>query len=242
MAIYGLSDLHLAKSVDKPMDVFSNAWENYMDRIRENWEKTVGPDDTVLVAGDISWATYLTEIRKDFEFIDSLPGHKILSRGNHDYWWTTVKKMERYIGEEGFSSFAFLQNRAMEIGDVLVGATRGWMLPGDAEFHEDDRKIFDREVIRLDLCIKDMDRIDPLRERKRILMIHYPPKTKFSGGTRFTDVIEEGGIDLCVYGHLHGHGHKNVIEEEGNGTLYRCISSDYVGFMPVRLDELLNVK
>lgn len=235
MAVYGISDLHLAKDIDKPMDVFSSVWDRYMEKIEENWKAAIKPEDTVLIPGDISWATYLNEIDKDFTFIESLPGKKILSRGNHDYWWTTLKKMERYIEEHNFSSISFLQNKAIEVEDMILGATRGWLLPGDSNFGEGDVHIYEREILRLELCIKDMERLDPEHTRKRVIMMHYPPINKTTSNTGFTEKLNEGEVDLCLYGHLHGKGHSIAKEGDVDGTYYKCISADYLGFAPILL-------
>ena len=235
MAVYGISDLHLAKDIDKPMDVFSSAWDHYMERIEENWRSLVKPEDTVLIPGDISWATYLSDINKDFSFIESLPGKKIMSRGNHDYWWTTLKKMEKFVSDNGYTSISFLQNKAIEVEDMVLGATRGWLLPSDSNFTESDVHIYEREIIRLELCIEAMNRIDPDHIKKRVVMIHYPPLTKTVIDTGFTRKLTEGSIDLCLYGHLHGKGHSIAKEGDVNGTYYRCISADYLGFMPILL-------
>ncbi|MCR5618025.1 MAG: metallophosphoesterase [Clostridiales bacterium] len=238
MAVYGIADLHLAKDIDKPMDVFSSYWDHYMERISENWKAKVCPEDTVLIPGDVSWATYLDEIDKDFSYIEDLPGKKIISRGNHDYWWTTIKKMEKFTADHGFDSITFLQNRTMQVEDMIVGATRGWLLPGDREFTDGDMKIYEREIIRLGLCIRDMEERDPGHKMKRVIMIHYPPISPTNGNNGFTGKLLEGEVDLCLYGHLHGKGHKVAREGVVNGTLYRCISSDFLGFDPLLISDL----
>ena len=235
MAVYGISDLHLAKDIDKPMDVFSAVWDRYMEKIEENWRSIVKPEDTVLIPGDISWATYLSDIDKDFTFIESLPGKKILSRGNHDYWWTTIKKMEKFVEDNGYSSISFLQNKAIEVEDIVLGATRGWLLPSDSNFTENDVHIYEREIIRLELCINDMERLDPEHLKKHVIMIHYPPLTKTAMKSGFTEKLQEGNVDLCLYGHLHGKGHSIAREGDVDGVYYRCISADYLGFAPILL-------
>ena len=235
MALFALADLHLAKDIDKPMDVFGPMWDRYMERIEANWKASVTDEDTVLIPGDISWATYLSEVDRDFAFIDSLPGKKIFSRGNHDYWWTTVRKMEKYLEEKGFGTISFLQNNAVEVESCLIGATRGWMLPNDAGFGEDDEKIYNRELARLSLCIKAMDQEDPEHKLKRIMMMHYPPLTKSMPKTDFTTALVEGGIDLCVYGHLHALGHKLIKEDADYKTVFKCVAADYVRFVPQRI-------
>ncbi len=129
MAVYAISDLHLALSVDKPMDVFGARWSNYMERLRENWTATVGENDHVLIPGDISWATYLDQAYEDFRFINELPGKKIISKGNHDYWWTTKSKLDKFLDENGFHSIRFLHNNSYIVENLAVCGTRGW---GDA--------------------------------------------------------------------------------------------------------------
>ena len=125
MAIYAISDLHLALSVDKPMDVFGGRWTDYMDRLKENWSAVVGGDDTVVVPGDISWATYLEQACADFSYIDALPGRKVVSKGNHDYWWTTKSKLDKFLSENGFTSIAFMHNNSYETEGTVICGTRG---------------------------------------------------------------------------------------------------------------------
>lgn len=235
MAIYGISDLHLAKDIDKPMDVFGPAWDHYMERIEENWRAVIKEGDTVLVPGDISWATYISEVDKDFAFIESLPGTKLFSRGNHDYWWTTLRKMEIYISNKEFNSIKFVQNKATQVGDVIISGTRGWILPNDSEFSSDDQRIYDRELARIDLCISDIKRLDPDHNYKWVLMMHYPPITKTCLNNAMVTKITEAGIDLCVYGHLHALGHRLIVEDTVENTEFKCIAADYLKFEPLKL-------
>lgn len=238
MSIFALADLHLSLSnPEKSMDVFGTSWEGYIDRIRNAWEETVTDDDTVLISGDISWATYIENAREDFEFINSLPGRKLLSRGNHDYWWTTMAKMEKIFSEWKLDSMGFVRTNAVECEGCLITGTRGWNLPkSGSDFTEEDRKIYNREVERTKLAIKELDKADPDRTKKRIFMIHYPPMTRDIKRSELTDIMEEGGIDICVYGHLHGMAHRFVNSEgTGSKTEYICTSSDYLKFAPVRV-------
>lgn len=235
MKIYGISDLHLAKDIDKPMDVFGPAWDHYMERIEENWRAKVMPEDVVLIPGDVSWATYLNEVDKDFAFIESLPGTKLITRGNHDYWWTTLRKLENYLVAKEFNSIGFVQNKATKVGDCIISGTRGWILPNDSEFCSADQKIYDRELARLDLCIADMKRLDPEHACKWILMMHYPPIIKTYMQNEFVSKITDASIDLCVYGHLHGLGHRLIVEDVIEGTEFKCIAADYLKFEPIEL-------
>ena len=237
MAIYAMADLHLSLSIpDKSMTVFGAGWDNYIERINDNWRSVVGEDDTVIVSGDISWATKLSETEKDFAFLSSLPGRKLLCRGNHDYWWTTISKMEEFFASNGYDGIEIVRTNVVEADGCLISGTRGWMLPGDGEFKEQDRKIYDREIARLKLCFAEMDKADPAREKKRIIMLHYPPITRFAHPTDFTSVISEGGADICVYGHLHGRAHDKIYTGiEFDGCSYYCIAGDYLKFMPMRI-------
>ena len=237
MAIFALSDVHLSLSIpDKSMSVFGPSWENYIERIKEGWTSVVGEDDTVLVSGDISWATKIEEADEDFAFLASLPGRKLLSRGNHDYWWTTISKMDKYFAGKDYGRLEIVRTNVIEADGCLISGTRGWMLPGDNEFEQQDRKIYDRELARLKLCFSEMDKADPQRTKKRIIMLHYPPITRFDHPTDFTRVINEGGADICVYGHLHGRAHDKVYKEEVfENCRYVCTASDYLRFKPVRI-------
>lgn len=237
MAIYAMADLHLSLGKpEKSMEVFGRSWENYIPRIEENWRKTVGEDDTVLISGDISWETYLDGTVEDFKFINSLPGHKILSRGNHDYWWTSFKKMEDFLEANGLSNISFCRTNIIEAEDALVSGTRGWLLPGDSQAKDEDRKIFARETERLKLCIREFENADPGHAKKHILMIHYPPLTAACRDTDFSKIIENGQIDVCVYGHLHARAHNmRFAEDFHNGVRYILTASDFLGFSPVRV-------
>ena len=237
MAIYAMADLHLSLGKpEKSMEVFGRAWENYIPRIEENWRKTVKETDTVLISGDISWETYLSDAAEDFKFINSLPGRKILSRGNHDYWWTSFKKMDDFLAANGLCNISFCRTNIIEAEDALISGTRGWLLPNDREAKEEDRKIFARETERLKLCVKEFEKADPEHLKKHILMIHYPPLTATSRDTDFSRIIENAPIDICVYGHLHARAHgMRFPEDTHNGVKYILSASDFLGFSPVRV-------
>lgn len=248
MKLYAISDLHLALSIDKPMDVFGSNWENYMDKIAANWSATVDDDDVVLVPGDLSWATYMDEAGKDFDFLESLPGTKLLGRGNHDYYWSTLTKMERFFTERGYKTFKFIRNTATTIDcddgqSYVISGTRGWRLPGDKDFLAEDQKIFDREMARLKICCENIVESDPDHISKRIIMLHYPPITRANGNSEMIRLMIEYGIDLCIYGHLHGPRHRVALEgndiyadEGGNTIALKCVASDYLGFVPWQID------
>lgn len=237
MAIYALADLHLSLSCpDKSMEVFGSSWGEYILKVKENWEQTVTGSDTVLIPGDISWATYINKAEEDFKFISDLPGRKLLSRGNHDYWWTTMKKMEEFLAEKGFTNMEFVRTNVVEVEDCLITGTRGWMIETKESIEgSDNRKIYEREKLRIKMCIDVLNEADPGHAKKHILMIHYPPITAKQDFTEFAEMMAHGGIDICVYGHLHGSAHKKAFEGDFEGMRLICASADYADFKPVRI-------
>lgn len=237
MAIYALADLHLSLSCpDKSMEVFGHSWGDYISRVKDNWESTVTTSDTVLIPGDISWATYINKAEEDFRFISELPGRKLLSRGNHDYWWTTMKKMEEFFAEKGFTDLEFVRTNVTEAEGCLITGTRGWMIETKESLEgSDNRKIYEREKLRIGMCISELEKADPKHEKKHIMMIHYPPVTAKQDFTEFADLLAEGGVDICVYGHLHGKAHKKVFEGDFKGMELICASADYTEFKPVKI-------
>ena len=237
MAIYALADLHLSLSCpDKSMEVFGHSWGDYISRVKDNWESTVTASDTVIIPGDISWATYINKAEEDFRFISDLPGRKLLSRGNHDYWWTTMKKMEEFFAEKGFTDLEFVRTNVTEADGCLITGTRGWMIETKESLEgSDNRKIYEREKLRIGMCISELEKADPKHEKKHIMMIHYPPVTAKQDFTEFADLLAEGGVDICVYGHLHGKAHKKVFEGDFKGMELICASADYTEFKPVKI-------
>lgn len=237
MAIYALADLHMSLSVPgKTMEAFGSSWDGYISKIRESWESTVTDGDTVLIPGDISWATYIDKAEEDFRFISELPGRKLLSRGNHDYWWTTMKKMEEFFAQKGFNNLEFVRTNVVEAGECLISGTRGWMIETKESLEgSENRKIYEREKLRIGMCIDKLNGADPGHSRKHILMIHYPPVTSRMDFTEFAHMMAEGGIDICVYGHLHGTAHRKAYEGDFEGMRLICASADYAGFKPVKV-------
>lgn len=232
MSIYAISDLHLAISVDKPMDVFGARWSNYMERLESQWRETVSDGDHVLVPGDISWATYIDQAYEDFKFIDSLPGKKIISKGNHDYWWTTMSKLEKFIREKGFGTISFMHNNSFRIEHSVVCGTRGWKSPGDDGFDAEDNKIYLRELQRLELSLQTAGRRDG---ETLIAALHFPVFNSKGVFSEFLDILLRYGVDLCIYGHLHGEACRNAVEGPAGGMELRLVSADYLGFRPVKL-------
>lgn len=230
MALYTIADLHLPLGIDKPMDIFGSAWENYVERLADNWQSSVGKDDTVVIAGDFSWATYLEQSVRDFEYLHSLNGRKILLKGNHDYWWTTMNKLREFTAANGFSDIDFLHNNSFMYEDIAICGTRGWIHPSWDSFGPDDRKIFDREVQRLELSIKSAGEC-----REKYVFTHYPPMPTSRETNEFVEMMKKYDVKRCVYGHLHASSHRNAVEEEIDGIEYTLVSGDYVAFKPVKL-------
>jgi len=225
MNIYALSDLHLSFGTDKPMNVFGRNWDNYEEKMRANWNKLVKDDDYVLVCGDISWATYIEEAKLDFEYIASLNGTKIISKGNHDYWWTTAAKQKKFLEENKIDKIMFLHNNSYVLPDgTAVCGSRGWFSE-DMHKAAEDEKIYDRELIRLELSLKSV----PKDAKKIIAMLHYPPDV------RFMQMLSQYGVSECVYGHLHAQSHRYAVYGTLDGVRYNLTSCDYLGFKPLKI-------
>ncbi|NLY42509.1 MAG: serine/threonine protein phosphatase [Clostridiaceae bacterium] len=235
MALFAISDLHLSLGVNKPMDVFGDKWNNYMERIKENWEKQVEDTDYVVLPGDLSWATYLEQSYSDFCFLNELPGLKIVSKGNHDYWWTTMSKLNKYIQRNKFDKIVFMHNNSILYKDIAICGTRGWNCPGSDGFSKEDEKIYLRELQRFELSIQDGLKNNP---REIIAALHYPPFTR-SGELQsgFIDLLKKYDIKTCIYGHLHADSHKDAMNGEYDGIRYYLVSSDYVDFTPVKIRD-----
>ena len=240
MAVYAMSDLHLALSADKPIDVFGGRWDDYMQRICDNWNATVGCGDTVLIGGDVSWAMYLSQCDADFDFINRLSGRKIISKGNHDYWWESITKMNTYLAEKGFDTISFMHNNSFLIENYAICGTRGWTIPSSDNFGTADVKMYERELNRLALSAQDMRRAIERSGRfdfERVAVLHYPPVT--SDGMvddGIAALLKENGITKCIYGHLHGAACANAFCGENDGIKYRLVSSDFMNFEPCNLN------
>lgn len=232
MSIYAIADLHLSLGIDKPMDVFGGRWSNYMEKLKENWISNIGDEDTVIIPGDVSWATYIDSAYDDFRFIEALPGKKIISKGNHDYWWTTSSKLNKYLQEHSFSTISFMHNNAFELEHVAICGTRGWKGPGEDDFNKDDEKIYKREIERLELSIKAALKSELPR---MLVFMHYPPVTVKSRMTGFIEIMKKHNIKECYYGHLHGEGIKGAIEGEYEGIDLKLISADHLNFTPFKV-------
>lgn len=225
MSLYAIADLHLSLGVDKPMDIFKG-WQDYEKRLKSNWNSLIDEDDTVMIAGDISWAMKLDECYEDFSFINSLNGKKIISKGNHDYWWMTKRKLDNYLLENKFDTISFLFNNAFSVDDFAVCGSRGWYFDADTQ---QDKKVIMREVGRLKLSIEEGLKLN----KKPIVFLHYPPVYNNVECVEIMDTLREYEIQECYYGHLHGtNTHKCATVGEYSGINFHLISSDYLGFMP----------
>jgi len=233
MRVFAISDLHLSLAEDKPMDIFDQVWKDYMRRIRENWIRIVGQDDLVLLPGDLSWAMYLEKSDPDFLYIESLPGKKIISKGNHDYWWTTHSKLNKFKESLSLNSITFLQNNAYFYKGLAIVGTRGWKNPEEDDFSAEDEKIYNRELERLKLSLKLTDGFDG----SRVAMLHYPPFSARGKPTGFVDVMKSFRVNICVYGHLHGKSSNMAVEGLVDGIRYHLVSADYLKFEPLYIGE-----
>ncbi|MCL2569641.1 MAG: metallophosphoesterase [Firmicutes bacterium] len=226
MKIYAISDLHLSFIADKPMDLFGGHWTNYEERILSDWNSKVGADDVGIIAGDISWAMRMEETAKDFEFLKKLNGHKIIIRGNHDYWWKSISRIRSELGAD----FSVLQNDSVKIGNTIFAGTRGWRVPERRQGQNDeDKKIYAREVQRLELALKDVEKKRQEGD-KLIAVIHYPPFNSTRDNSQFTELMEQYKVDVCVYGHLHGKPGRAELITQKNGIKYYLTSCDILDF------------
>ena len=218
MAIYAISDLHLAFGApEKNMNVFGIKWQEYEEKIKKNWLENVKDEDVVIMSGDFSWATYIEDSKKDFDFLNSLPGKKYLLKGNHDYWWTTIKKMNDFIDQNKYENIYFLYNNAYDIGNCVLTGTRYW---GYDEDTEDNEKIFNREILRAKLSLDEAKVLYP--EKPIIFTTHYPPDEKI------IDALKEYNIKIWIYGHIHTNYEESLVEIPGIETY--LTSCDYLNF------------
>lgn len=229
MSVFAIGDLHLSLGCDKPMDIF-RGWDNYVDRLTENWNRVVSETDTVIIPGDISWAMTLEAAKQDFEYINNtLKGDKIILKGNHDYWWNTASKMNAFLAENGFDRIKILNNNAYLVEGISVVGTRGWINDDGTEC---DAKVLNREAGRFRMSVSEGIKLGG----ELIAFIHYPPIYNGEKNEYILSVIREYGIKKCYYGHIHGPGHRYAFQGEYDGTEYKMISADYLGFMPIMIN------
>ncbi len=223
MALYTMADLHLSFSTEKPMDVFGDRWKDHPEKIAERWSLTHG--DTIVLPGDFSWAIDFRELEADMAFLHALPGKKILSKGNHDYWWETMSKLNKFA--EKYPSVSFLHNNSYTVGEVSICGTRGWTL----EPSDEDEKVLNREVGRLKTSLQNA-------EKQPIVFLHYPPLFGDLRCEPILNVMKEFGVKECYYGHLHGPGASGLaVQGTVDGIQFRLISADYLDFFPLKIRE-----
>ena len=227
MALYTIGDTHLSLGSDKPMDVFGGAWEGYVEKLAQGLS-VLRPEDTLVIAGDISWGMSLEESEADFAWLDALPGRKILMKGNHDYWWTTAAKFYKFCAAHGWDDMFILNNNCYYYGDTALCGTRGWFYEQEQEGTHDE-KIFRRELGRLEASLK------AAREHEKLCFLHYPPRYRGYECPEILALLERYGVKECCYGHLHGSSHRLAIEGVHHGVTYRLCAADYTNFAPIRL-------
>lgn len=224
MKVFAISDLHLSINNPKPMDIFGPVWDNYLTEIENDWNEKVSDEDIVLISGDISWAMKFEEAKSDLDYICKLKGHKVIIKGNHDYWWSSISEIRNYLHNNTYA----LQNDAVKIGDFVICGSRGWNVLEDKEKTEQDEKIYRRELIRMELSLKSMS-VKKLPEDKAIVMTHFPPFNYNLDDNPMTQMFENYGVDAVVFGHLHSYDKKQKLEFIKGGIPYYLTSCDLRG-------------
>ncbi len=224
MSLFTIADTHLSFGTDKPMDIFKG-WENYEEKLKKNWCAVVKDTDTVVIPGDITWGMTMEEALRDFEFIHSLPGEKIILKGNHDYWWSTKSKADKFFEKNNLTSIKILNNNAYRVGDVAICGSRGWFFDSEKAA---DKKVLAREVGRLEMSIREAEKLGG----EKIAFLHYPPIAGGQVCQEICDTLINGGVKHCYYGHLHGYATSFAFNEKMFGIDFHLISGDYLNFCP----------
>ena len=235
MSIYAIGDLHLSLNKEKPMDIFGGNWKNHEQKIKENWKNTVQDTDLVILLGDFSWEMHLKDMYNDFAYLNELPGKKLLLKGNHDYWWTTLAKMREFLQENKFENIDFVYNNSYLFEDKIIAGTRGWALNDT----ENSDKMNHREEERLKLSLQSG--VDNFGDKEIICIMHYPPiieenkndannQSKNLKVSNYVQIMKEYNVKTCLYGHLHGESHKEAFEGIIEGINFKLVSSDYLDF------------
>ena len=254
MAIYTIGDLHLSFHENKPMDIFGENWRGHEEKIKKDWIEKVTEKDLVILPGDFSWSTYLKDTYEDFSYLHFLPGKKLLLKGNHDYWWTTLKSMREFVKENRFDDIDFLYNTAYEFENYIIAGTRGWSQSQE----EDNEKMIQREALRLDLSLKEANKLlnnkylaeeEIVNKKEIIVFMHYPPitnnqieectkmnKTIYEVNA-FVKLMKEYKVRSCYYGHLHGISIKEAVEGVYDGIEFKLVSADGLDFKLLRIRD-----
>ncbi len=234
MSIYVIADLHLSFNENKPMDIFGDNWCGHEEKIKKDWLEKVNDNDLVVLPGDFSWSMSLEDTEKDFEYLNSLPGKKLLLKGNHDYWWNTITKMKKFLQEKNFENIDFVYNDGFEFENYIIAGTRGWNLS-----EEKDEKIINREFARLETSIKNgLQKAND--EKEIIVFMHYPPITNNmslnENEAKFIELMKKYNVKKCFYGHLHGTSIKEAFEGEYEGIQFKLVSADALDFKLYKID------
>ena len=228
MSLYAIGDLHLSLTVNKPMDIFGPRWKDHVHKIQEGFAE-VGPDDTTVICGDISWGISLEEALEDFRFIQALPGQKILLKGNHDYWWCSAAKMNAFLEQNGLDSLHFLHNNFYPYGEnAAVCGTKGWFYE-EERGSAHDKKLMDREIGRLEFSLKAAG------DRDKYVFLHYPPKYGAYVCEEILQLFRDYGVKLCCSGHLHAESLRIAFNGWNESTEFRCVSGDAIAFRPCKI-------
>lgn len=227
MSLYAIGDLHLCLGAPKPMDVFGGAWSGYMQKLEQGLS-CIGPEDTTVLLGDLSWALSLEEAAADFSWIDRIPGKKIILKGNHDYWWSTASKFYNFCGQNGFRDQLILNNNHYEYEGYAICGTRGWFFE-EEKSGQHDEKVFKRELIRLEASLKSAG------DLPKLVFLHYPPRYKGYVCQPILDLLQAYGVRRCFYGHLHSASHALAVEGLWDGIDFRLVSADKLNFAPYRV-------
>ena len=235
MSIYTIGDLHLSFHENKPMDIFGENWKGHEEKIKKDWNEKVKENDLVVIPGDFSWSTYLKDTYKDFVYLNALPGKKLILKGNHDYWWTTLKSMRKFLEESNFKNIDFIHNTAYKFEDHIIVGTRGW---GQNEEGE-DKKLLNREAIRLELSLQEAMKINEKQEKEILVFLHYPPIIKSNiinnEMSEFIKIMKKYDIKRCYYGHLHSTSIKEAVEGEYYGINFKLVSADGLDFKLLKI-------
>lgn len=243
MKIWAISDPHLGFGSDKMMDIFGKHWDDHPIEMANHWRAQVAEEDVVILSGDISWAIDYKELLPDFKFLDALPGHKYIGRGNHDFWWVSQQKNHRFCEEHGFKNFEFIRSNAFLLpatdtgftagGSILCG-TRGWITPTHPDWKQTDDKYYRRELIRLQLALEAALKLRQ-HEEPLLAALHYPPYGPNGEPSEFTEMLEKHGVKLCLFGHVHGYKGRLLQRYERGGIQYLNTASDVLDFKPLNI-------
>ena len=225
MSLFAIGDLHLSFEADKPMDVFGKRWEGYVEKLRAGLS-VIRPEDTTVLLGDLSWSMDLAGAREDFAFISSIPGRKIILKGNHDYWWTTASKFYRFCEQNSFENLWVLHNNCYFYGDTALCGTRGWFFEEDRSGVHDE-KVFNRELIRLETSLQAAG------DAEKICFLHYPPVYRGYLCRPILDLLHRYGVRQCFYGHLHSESHVLAVTGDFEGIDFHLTSADFTNFCPI---------